>query len=194
MIKLLARAEEGVSFPKMVGQSTRFFQADGAVALLYAPRWCKLCLLSLDGRLESDGRSLTEDEMGDVFEARLFSSKGEVRWLARERGKGKAVFLSEEDLDGFKGTDLAAVEAVAKLENSYVLWGTAVGETADGNWSRLEEYRMGSLAVPLSGLAPRERVAIRSREYVACDDDGNAYVAEELLVRLEVIPGGQEKA
>ncbi|OLT37829.1 CRISPR-associated protein [Actinomadura sp. CNU-125] len=122
-----------------------------------------------------------------VFEARLFDERAELRWQNRDDGRGTAVFLTpyEELLpDGL--TRLAPVEAVDVIPGYYLLWGTAVrDDEAPQGYTTLTTARVGARRIPAE-IPVREHASLEVHEYVTRDGHGNAYVAEERLVRIEV--------
>lgn len=168
---------------------------DGATAIVYTPRACRFAVLRAgqgeypELRAPDASGSETPLSLDDVFEARVFNEEAELRWLHEAGARGTAVLLSERqaaDLSGFLNEDGVSVIAIDRIEQAYLLWGKARGAGAGpSGWSRLYEARVGSFWVPLD-LAPDERGRLVTFEYIAAFDHGNAAVAEERLVRLEV--------
>src|SRR5436853_5565017 len=69
-----------------------------AFALLYAPRHCYLALARKDGEgakfFNAEGE-INLKEAEDVFEARVFNSVAELRWLNERDGMGLARVLAD---------------------------------------------------------------------------------------------------
>ena len=159
-----------------------------AIALLYAPRSCRFARLVKDGDranlVDERGRAI---DVADVFEARVFNLEAELRWLNREKGKGRSVLLSEDakELENYRSVDtLANLDC---LEQQYLLWGEGWNkpESWTSEWSRLTLARIGSLPVPLGGVQRLKSVALKVREYLQEDEYGNLSVVEERLLKLE---------
>lgn len=126
--------------------------------------------------------------LGDVFEARIFDGTAELRWLHTADGHGRAVLLTEDATALPTAFDerLEPVEALETLSGTYLLWGRAA-DNRDG-WTTLATPRIGTFTVPVTA-GTGTRVRLVTREYIACDPaHGNAYVAEERLLRLEPTP------
>jgi len=166
-----------------------------AYALLYSPTRAHLCLVSSAGSfIGSDGREI---ETADVFEARCFSDRGELRWLHEHDGRGRAVYLSENDQseDGQQvfeqKLDPVGDEA---LDQTYVLFGkgTGEGEGLAPGWSRMAAARVGAIDVPIADVAKGDHACLKFREYIGPqpgDEDGNWVVLEERFVGLEIERG-----
>jgi CRISPR-associated protein (TIGR03984 family) len=157
-----------------------------AVALLYSP---SRCLWGLFGEEEyltgEDGRPI---DLRPVYEARVFNRDAELRWLNTSGGRGRGVLISEQDFPGSMPAELAPVEVVETVEQTYLLWGEGLSGSPSTGWSYLAAARVGRLAVPVAQLAQRQRVQLKAREYlVTADEHGNVTVADERLLGLEVI-------
>lgn len=137
-----------------------------------------------DGQL-TDARGATPP-LDNVFEARLFSTRHELRWTL-DAGGGRVVLLFEgaavELLDWAEPVSLA-VERLPEL--TYLLMGTSDDGVAEG-WTRLVAGRTHAIEVPLETAA--ERVVLRVVEF-ACRDTAhcNVHLCEESLLRLESAP------
>ena len=161
-----------------------------AIALLYSPQKCQLAKFKEDGRLYDayDRVIKVQYTSIDIFEARIFNEKGELRWLNRNNGKGDSAFISESEvvLDSFKPLETKEVEP---LGQQYLLWGEKAKTPSEkAGWQRLAEARIGKLDIPLSTpLKDKNRVFLKSIEYIAeVDKFGNCAVIEERLIKLEV--------
>lgn len=133
-----------------------------------------------------------------VFEARVFDGAAELRWLCEAPdGTGTAVLLGEDEAVASRLAEpLAPREAIDRIEQRYLLWGTGLDTARAGvaavptGWARLAESRVGVLTVPVDGPPPGvgESVYLHAVEYVGLITTGvaagNAAVVEERLVRL----------
>lgn len=161
---------------------------EGAVALLYSPQSCQLARLANDGALRlADNSEVDLNGNMPIFEARIFNSDCELRWLNRASGEGDAAILSEspQGVDGFVSVDSIKCES---LKQQYLLWGEKAKNQAVGEgWLRLAEARIGKLEVPSgSSLNQPQRVYLKTSEYLAVVGKyGNFSVVEERLVKLE---------
>jgi CRISPR-associated protein (TIGR03984 family) len=202
-IVLHARAsEDDVALRQVLSVYPLFSDGKLPTALVYTPSHCFVAVLN-DGRLwRTRGREVPLDQ---VFEARVFSCRAELRWLHRSNGDGGAVLLSE-DPDclsecGNTLTEDVSLTALETVKHTYLLWGKGVNVETDG-WSLLTEARIGKLWVPLTGLGDG-RAHLSAVEYLAEYDGsgtvvgngrpagmenrhGNVGVAEERLLTLEV--------
>ena len=189
MIALRGFSAVGVSLVEALKAMAAAPRDDGTsvVALLYSPRWCRLGLLAEKGGVTgADGEEI---DLTDVFDARVFEEEMELRWLHEAEGKGRAVLLYEgveraewSAVEGWR--ELPIIEATEPIEQTYLLWGTAM-EPAGTGWSRLATAQIGALDVPLTDPLGK-RVVLRAREYLGEYLDGNIAVAEERLLGLEV--------
>lgn len=157
-----------------------------SVALLYSPNRCELAKFR-DYSLKNSREELID--LTPIFEARVFSSLAELRWLNENSGKGKAVLLSEESLHECLNKPIQDLAAINTIKQTYILWGQGVKQspyTPNSGWSRLTEARIGKLDVPIANLQNQQRVQLIAQEYVAeVDEYGNTAVVEERLVNLE---------
>lgn len=120
-----------------------------------------------------------------VYEVRVFDEHAELRWRNEDDGRGSAVVLTEDPTllpEGFD--ELGLVEATGCIAGTYLLWGTAVSDSgAPSGYSTLTTARVGARRIP-ADITVREHAAVDVREYVQRDEHGNAYVAEERLLRI----------
>jgi CRISPR-associated protein (TIGR03984 family) len=173
----LALADAILNFKRTLNEGD-----ESAIALLYSARRCRLLRLEQDGGLsdEKGGR----DELASFFEARIFNSRAELRWLNHELGRGRAALISEDDkLDVFGGR-CRKEEAVCRIKQRYLLWGEGTGESVGEGWSHLATARIGELLVPLSGVKRYQRVQITAIEYLKEYKYGNVGVFDERLTGL----------
>ncbi|MBL8149238.1 MAG: TIGR03984 family CRISPR-associated protein [Blastocatellia bacterium] len=162
------------------------------VGILYAPDKCSFVRLERDGKVTNEqGKELNIDR---VFEARLFNSEAELRWLNESNGLGKAIVVSRQDkkdkANYFEFSE--PLKTCGAICQSYLLWGEGYSESdkqMQEGWSCLAEARIGKIYVPINGVAKKgERVLLKAVEYLRESDEenGNVIVFEELLTGLEV--------
>lgn len=177
------------------------FGESSADGLMYRRDVCDI--VHLDRGTVSSGRG--EPSLERCYEARLFDGARELRWLRSptdDADRGTAVISAEsaahlpptvapsEPGAHARWTALTPINSVIEpLERTYLLWGTT--RARPGEWVATAEARVGALLVHRDALgsvpvAAGERLALIAREYVAEDEHGNAYVAEERLVRFAV--------
>ncbi len=152
-----------------------------ATALLYSPARCQL-LRFQDGRLH--GSSGGEIDLRAVFEARVFSQDGELRWLHEAAGLGRASFVSESPAQAESG-DVHEQPCIDRLEHGYLLWGNV--QSAEGGWARMALARVGSFDVPSADAQPGARLRLKAVEHLARGKHGNTYICDERLIGLEVV-------
>lgn len=145
-------------------------------------------------RVFPDGRAVGRHgpvNLDACFEARAFTPDTELRWLRpADAGVGRAVVLSEDrDLASRFGQP-EGLNVGGTLDQRYLLWGTFNSSEAADGWIPVREGRIGTLHVPVD-MVPvppeggrRGRLWLLTREYIAGDDDGNARVVEERLIRI----------
>lgn len=192
-VQLHVYVSKGRSLCDAIAASDSILTSAGpAVALLYHPEWCRF------GRLDKDGvmRGPKDEEMSldRVYEARIFNSAAELRWLNDPCGEHRAVLLTERDtVEGFDGPS-EKLEAVDVHPLTYLLWGQGTGAVSAAGWSQLQSARIETLDVPLDErLEEGERVLLTAVEYLKEGLDGNVSVVEERLTGLEVA-SGQDRA
>jgi len=155
----------------------------GAIALLYSPSKCQFAKLQQNATLTDAQEQVIDLQF--VFEARVFNEQCELRWLNRTDGKGQAVIISDKKLTSCLDQDLKDLEAIATLDQTYLLWGKKTDTQIGNGWTRLATARIGSLDVPIAQVSS-QRVQLKAVEYLAeVGDYGNVAVVEERLVKLE---------
>jgi len=155
---------------------------EGALGILYGPGTCQFVRLD-----PSDGSPRVRNGKPDlslVFEARLFCSKGEMRWLLRE-GRGTATLIDEGVFPAPEGFQAETCPCEA-LDQDYLVWGRLVSSATEG-WAETASARIGTLDLPVDQGTPGERAALRTLEYMAPMDHGNMCVVEERLVAVEIV-------
>lgn len=182
MKKLYCRRREHVSLVEIfLGQWSSFLS--GAVGFVYSPKFCQFIQLTREGKaLGADGQQF---DLTEVFEARCFNPRGEIRWLNQKKGLGQAVLISDLPLEESFGieTDLEYEDC---LSNQYLLWGEYNKESSQPGWSTVSTARIGTLNIPISRIGFKERVYLIACEYLqVVDAYGNMAVVEERLTGLE---------
>lgn len=159
---------------------------EDSIALLYSPQSCQLAQLTQDTLKNSQDQPI--ENLNEVFEARIFNTNCEVRWLNCNNGTGKAVLLTEnhlEQLESFAHLDSINCE---RIEQQYLLWGEkAKSLPHNNNWQRLSEARIGNLDIPLDQeVKKNQRVYLKTYEYLSNEFNqyGNFSVIEERLVEF----------
>lgn len=166
-----------------------------AIGLFYSPQACRFGLYREGVFKDEHDESL---DFGLVFEARVFTEQGELRWWndpEKGFGQGKAVYLSE-NARGPDGWAFHSIPELTPAANHYLLWGEFWQSRqllADG-WSALAAGRIGTLRVPFAGLRKNQRLQLLTIEYLGLDhgtagqDHGNIVVIEERLANLVATP------
>ncbi|WP_440106038.1 type III-D CRISPR-associated protein Csx19 [Streptosporangium sp. H16] len=161
----------------------------GGCALLTAPSAYHVARVEGRGCVTSAGPV----DLSTVYEARVFTSRMELRWVEA----GYAVALTEDEslLPASFGDPLDALPVETTLEARYLVWGKVVAPAqatvspvaaSVPGWVTLRSARIGAVTVPMTTPAPQDRVRLTAREYVVADRiHGNAYVAEERLIGFE---------
>jgi len=172
---------------------------EGAVALLYSPHSCEFAALASGELRGSDSRPV---DLLPVFEARVFSTDAELRWL-NDPGHAKrhrAVILAEQDYSASLGDswNKKLIPVISTLNQTYLLWGEGTahrdqkGQPLAPGWSLLGTPRIGGLAVPVPGVTRQDqRVLLKTIEYLAEVDHGNVVIQDERLHGLEVENGSR---
>jgi CRISPR-associated protein (TIGR03984 family) len=152
-----------------------------AVGLFYSPGGC--CLAKVSGQSIDHPTAV---DLQTIFEARIFNPNYELRWLNQNSGQGDAVLLSEQRLEEATHD---AMEAIATLDQTYILWGEGMtSPQLPSGWSRLATARIGKLDIPLAGVATKQRVQLKVKEYLTVSDEhGNVGVGEERLLSLSLV-------
>jgi len=181
---LITFSRGGLSLADSLKLTKSVLGGGAAVGLLSTPT--EFMVVKLEGGLLT-GPNGTVD-LGPVFEARVFSNKAELRWLAETDGVGKAVVLAETELptlasEGWKRESYV----VTKQSCEYILWGRGTGKFTNG-WGGVSAARIGTIPLPLK--VEENKCAILKTIVYFCkelpDTDGNCVVLDERLVGLEV--------
>jgi CRISPR-associated protein (TIGR03984 family) len=162
-----------------LAQALVMADVEGACALLTTPTAYSIARVR-GGACETPEGQV---DLAPVYEARVFTSQAELRWVEAEAGQ--AVILTEEEslLPPSFLDHRPPVQAVATLATHYLVWGHVAGSRP--GWVTLGSRQVGTITLPLAGVAA-DRVRLTGREYVVSDAvHGNAYVAEERLVGFE---------
>lgn len=174
---LYAQSFEDISLEDVIAQSQSYFDNISTIGLFYSPNQCCFGQWNTDGFYQSNQQHLN---LSLVFEARIFNSDYELRWLNRANRIGQAVLLSESILPDDK-----PLNAIDTRQNTYYLWGEGISSNLS-DWSILATARIGKLEVPLSGLRNNEKARLVTREYFeVCDEYGNVAIAEERILGLQ---------
>jgi len=206
---LITFSRSGLSLADSLELTKSVFGCGVVIGFLSTPT--EFMVVKLEGGLLT-GPNGTVD-LGPVFEARVFSNKAELRWLAETDGVGKAVVLLEgrkgqehaPDLAETDGVGKAVVLAetelptlasegwkresyvVTKQSCEYILWGRGTGKFTNG-WGGVSAARIGTIPLPLK--VEENKCAILKTIVYFCkelpDTDGNCVVLDERLVGLEV--------
>ncbi|MGC5234467.1 type III-D CRISPR-associated protein Csx19 [Streptomyces albogriseolus] len=180
---LLGRAADGITLRDALAAAP----VTGAVALLSTPA------AYVVATVDDDHHCITPDKpapLEEAFEARVFTPDSELRWTATGPGTGRAVVLTEDPalLPAAPFTEeIEDLRAIDTVEARYLLWGRPVADDrAPVGWTTLHTPRIGTLRVPAPRPGPQQRIRLAAREYVCAEArHGNAYVADERLLRLE---------
>jgi len=184
MTKLYGYAKDEMRLKEALNQLGAYL--DGAIGLFYSVNACSF------GKIDREGdRIAVRDAEGEialegVFEARVFNEASELRWLNEYGGTGRAVLLREAPIDDILGMEeIEQIEAIATLEQTYVLWGEGTNTDIGPGWSRLATARVGKLDVPIANVGENGRVYLRSREYLGkTGKDSNVCILEERSIGI----------
>ncbi len=187
-VNLYSQLTDSITLSEALAKYQECF--DIAVGLFYSPVKCQFG--EVRGNVVANEHGEVANLTG-VFEARIFNKNAELRWLQHSAGHGKAVliFESNEVTKAYEHQD--PIKAIHSISHEYLLWGQGTGRfssrdatrTAFNGWSYLSEARIGQLAVPISNIRQKDRVALQVQEYFdECDDHGNVAVVEERLISL----------
>lgn len=162
------------------------------IALFYSPAACRFAVYSRGVWQQHDGQAAVRG----VYEARVFSPLAELRWLNDPSGglHHRSVVVSEDPLSGPLAAAPWSCEKCnvrGTLGQQYLLWGQGGTRACPAGWSELATARIGVLPVPLGGVQPGQRVVLKTIEYLCEREHGNVVVADERLVKLEVLKGGE---
>lgn len=155
-----------------------FFVGDkNAYAILYTPKDCYLLLVNKEGKFfDENGEFVPEN----IFEARIFNEKAELRWLNESNGQGKMAIVDDSSFPSELG----------HLDQQYVLWGKTAG-AANGKWTKFGSPRIGSFWVPVQLKEGEQYAIFTAKEYLKSFDnvDGNVAVVDERLTGIEGYKG-----
>ncbi len=188
MTKLFSYQQEQISLE----EATQLSFSINDYGLFYTPTQC------LFGRWDGDKiRDATDKplDLEQVFEARLFNSNVELRWLKgfTPDNLGNAVYLFEQPTANNKNwIQQPTLSNLKTHENQYLLWGEYwQADNLAENWSCLATSRIGKLLVPVANLQKNQRVILKTREYFGLPDNvagehGNKVVIEERWLSLDL--------
>lgn len=143
------------------------FEAN-SYAILYSSDKCYLALF--DGVKFVDEKG--ELDITRVFEARIFNSEKELRWLNESGGKGVSIVISDASFSD-------AIERNKEIK--YLFWGKKNGEPANG-WTQFAEARIGAFYVPKEIFS--DYAQFTAIEYLGEFADGNIAVIDERLTGI----------
>lgn len=180
-------SEDAVAMFRQISALTR---ENTAIGLLYSSKQCQLTRVTLSGLTDRNDAPVA---LGGIFELRIVNETHELRWLNQSNNSGIAVVLTESPIDSQSKMSVGASSVVwsepriqeveANRDHRYIVWGEAKHE--DHGWTSMTDARIGEIALPITGVAPKQRVEVRAVEYLAvADDDGNTIVVEERLTGL----------
>ena len=160
----------------------------GSWAILYSPKHCHLAKLE-NGQFEiaeseKDGINVKKVSFEQIYEARIFTEKAELRWLKDEKD-GTAVILSEDENLQFDAK--VSDKTYTAICQKYLLWGQSTN-TTDGNWTQFAEARIGAFFVPIANVADKGYAQFTAVEYLKEFEDGNVAVFEERLTGIKPYP------
>lgn len=166
---------------------------DAAVCLAYSPVSAEFSRVRR-GTLR-DGKDKVVD-LAPIFEARVFSATGELRWLKDPHSIGRSAYVSQETI-GPGGWDGPDTSDAVPFDRRYLLWGSVTSDRESGlssDWCRLRSPRIGGLNVPWKAEAG-QRLVLTAVEYIgeAASDigsiHGNQTILDERLVGIEMDGG-----
>jgi CRISPR-associated protein (TIGR03984 family) len=146
------------------------------VGLFYTAQRCLLAAWQ-DGAWQSAGQTL---ETAEVYEARVFAERGELRWRDDpDAVAGRAVVISETAIAPVGWTVVHAGKTVGSIDQHYLPWGQNVGAPPVEGWQRTTSARIGVIDLPTIVRHP----SLRVREYLDVDAcNGNSFVLVERLI------------
>lgn len=188
---LYSRTSENITLKGTIDECHT--KLEGAIGIIYSPQSCQLVKLDSEGNLWGYNRYHRQEKYekieldypkSSIFEAIIFNEDYELRWLNENEGKGKAVIISEENLDNCLDKKLDDLSIMDTFKQQYLLWGEkAKTELAQQGWQKLSSARIGSLNVPINQeIFDNQRVYLHTVEYLkSVDEYGNVAVIEERL-------------
>lgn len=188
-MKLHILSIESISFGDLI-QSSQAYLGESSVGLMYSLNWCGFVTVEANSGRVTNSEGWTPDA---IFEARIFNSDYELRWLNIQTGIGKGAILSETALipDAFTeaGADVSVMvkDMTECHDMAYLLWGSQLSPQASlpEGWSALGAQQIGTLPIPIPTLPKQGRVYLKTVEYFQEYDHGNVGVAEERLIQLQ---------
>lgn len=190
---LHGQVQDGINLETILKETTICKLFTDEAGLFYSPQSCDIGYLRSDNTIEilRQKRGQWQPQtlsLESVFEARLFCETAELSWLNNQEEPGGRVVLAsdikqskvfEQEIDEIKDCTL--------LDQQYLVWGQYDEDTeaAPDDWSVVSTSQIGQLAVPVASKKAQDFVVLKSREYVATDNDGNAYVRYERLLNFE---------
>jgi CRISPR-associated protein (TIGR03984 family) len=179
-VKLYRKRIEGKSLSDSIQEFTEVFEQvfPMTFAILYSPNECFLLQVSKDGKFQNAKGNISPK---NVFEARIFNSKAELRWF-NDNGKGIAVTLYEQETDEEFGGDICLINP-----QQYLIWGKAFSANSDNeNWTEFAEAQVGKFSVPIKTTS---RACFTAIEYLKSFDeqDGNVAAADERLTGISEV-------
>lgn len=151
---------------KLIEATKRDFKNE-SYAILYAPKKCYLA--RFDGAKFVDEKGEIKVEEVGVYEARIFNSEKELRWLS----SGEMKIISDADFPNS-----------TKLDQNYLLWGKKSDLTANG-WTQFAEARIGAFFVPKE--ISTDYAQFTAVEYLSEFEDGNVAVIDERLTGISEV-------
>lgn len=157
-----------------------------AIGFLYTPKNFWLVKLNSDGTMINPSKKWSLNScLSSTYEARIFNTELELRWLHKENSKGQVALISEKPI---KFTKNEAIEIerryfISTIEQRYLLWGKATGKNINVGWSQLASSQIGTLDIPVAQV--QEYAQLLTKEYLQKQPHhGNVVVMEERLVGL----------
>lgn len=159
------------------------------VAFVSTPSRWATCVVEAGELAHLDGPI----DYGNVFEMRIVSSRGELRWIsegpspeAELRGRSSLALLSEPPGEGVE---------FPVLPRFYLCWGAeARGPVESGvgfDWWEIGDTSIGSMVIPLGRGQQTRPVRLSVRELIEYDDFGNARVVDEVCVGFAWLEDGE---
>ena len=162
------------------------------IGLVYTPGVCSFVVVDPDGQLRCCRRGsslaceLLPADAGEVYEARLFNSKAELRWLNDPAGDHRSVLIAERRY----GDRAVEIPCVGRIHQTYIIWGKPHAPEKHpagypAGWTRSSTAQIGVLDVPIREVPANRRAALIAREYLGViDEHGNVAVVEERLLGI----------
>lgn len=191
---LYGQAENNLSLSASLKKATVSGLLEGAVGLFYSPKRCIVGCIKTNGQIETlkkvnkNWATVDSLDIGDVFEAKLFTESAELNWLNDPHDVGgRAVLVTTEPVEATIFSQSLQMENLCGvLPQSYLVWGQydSESDSVPENWAIVSTSQIGQLAVPVSAKSDKGFVLLKTQEYLASDEYGNAYVKYERLLNL----------